>query len=216
MEYKMADSLLTAKEDDSTPRVETIGQEYLYSNYNSIFKTSCDEGLLNDAWIRKYATFVKRYSEEQPLYGITHRIATTYNPNTSSCDDTTNHLSSPSVDIGLSKPNPNQLTVNLQKTSTEGVTPNNKVFIVHGHDNAAKNETREMLELLGFETIILQEQPGASITIIEKLEKYSDVGFAVILYTECDVGRKKEPLKNLKNTVQGKMLYLNTEILSGN
>lgn len=68
----------------------------------------------------------------------------------------------------------------------------NKVFIVHGHDKEAKIETARTLEHAGFETIILHEQPDKGETIIEKIEKYTDVAYAVILYTPCDVGRAKE------------------------
>lgn len=66
-----------------------------------------------------------------------------------------------------------------------------KVFIVHGHDNEAKIEMARTLEKLGFEAIILHEQPNAGYTIIEKIAAYSDVVFAVVLYTECDLGRDK-------------------------
>lgn len=68
----------------------------------------------------------------------------------------------------------------------------NKVFIVHGHDDAAKLEMARTLEKAGFEAIILHEQPDEGRTIIEKFENYADVSFAVILYTECDLGRAKE------------------------
>ena len=69
----------------------------------------------------------------------------------------------------------------------------NKVFIVHGHDNEAKQEMARVLEKAGFEAIILHEQPDSGLTIIEKIERYSEnVNFAVVLYTECDMGRAKE------------------------
>lgn len=68
---------------------------------------------------------------------------------------------------------------------------NQKVFIVHVHDNEAKAEMARILEKLGFEAIILHEQPNAGRTIIEKIAAYSDVAFAVVLYTECDLGRDK-------------------------
>lgn len=68
----------------------------------------------------------------------------------------------------------------------------NKVFIVHGHDNEAKQEMARTLEKAGFEAIILHEQADGGRTIIEKIEKYTDVAFAVVLYTECDLGRAKD------------------------
>lgn len=65
-----------------------------------------------------------------------------------------------------------------------------KVFIVHGHDNAVKQEVARFVEKLGFTAIILSEQPNEGMTIIEKLEHYTNVGFGIVLYTPCDEGRK--------------------------
>ena len=67
-----------------------------------------------------------------------------------------------------------------------------KVFVVHGHDNGAKQEMARTLEKGGFEAIILNEKPDIGKTIIEKIEYYSEVSFAVVLYTGCDFGRDKE------------------------
>lgn len=69
---------------------------------------------------------------------------------------------------------------------------NKKVFIVHGHDTASKIEMARTLEKIGLDAIILHEQADSGMTIIEKIEAYSDVAFAVVLYTECDLGRAKE------------------------
>lgn len=65
-----------------------------------------------------------------------------------------------------------------------------KVFIVHGRDNEAKQEVGRFIEKLGLEAIILHEQASAGMTIIEKIEHYSnDADFALVLYTACDHGR---------------------------
>lgn len=69
-----------------------------------------------------------------------------------------------------------------------------KIFIVHGHDNEAKQETARFLENLGINAIILHEQPDKGKTIIEKLEEYTDVDFAIILYTPCDEGKSKKDI----------------------
>lgn len=47
------------------------------------------------------------------------------------------------------------------------------------------------LEKADLEAIILHEKPNEGKTIIEKIEQYADVGFAVILYSPCDIGRVK-------------------------
>ncbi len=65
-----------------------------------------------------------------------------------------------------------------------------KVFIVHGRDNEAKLEVGRFIEKLGLEAIILHEQASEGMTIIEKIERYSnDADFALMLYTACDYGR---------------------------
>lgn len=66
-----------------------------------------------------------------------------------------------------------------------------QVFIVYGHDKAMEAETARFLEKMDYEPIILHEQPNKGKTIIEKIEKHSDVGFAIVLYTPDDLGKKK-------------------------
>jgi predicted nucleotide-binding protein len=62
------------------------------------------------------------------------------------------------------------------------------VFVVHGRDHELVNELKTMLEGFGLNPIILHEQPGGSRTIVEKLERYSDVGYAFVILTPDDVG----------------------------
>ena len=66
-----------------------------------------------------------------------------------------------------------------------------QVFIVHGHDNEAKIEVARFIEKLGINPIILHEQASSGMTIIDKIDKYSNVGFAIVLYTPCDMGYPK-------------------------
>ena len=86
----------------------------------------------------------------------------------------------------------NQISVRMPDENSSNKQISNKVFIVHGHDNEAKQEMARTLERAGFEAIILHEQPDGGCTIIEKIEKNTDVAFAVVLYTECDLGRAKD------------------------
>lgn len=81
---------------------------------------------------------------------------------------------------GILKPN----TSETQSTPSD----KNKVFIVHGRDNLAKTQAARFVEKLGFEAIILHEQVSSGKTIIEKIEAHTNVGFAIILYTPCDIG----------------------------
>nr|WP_314584137.1 nucleotide-binding protein [uncultured Pseudomonas sp.] len=63
-----------------------------------------------------------------------------------------------------------------------------KVFIVHGHDEGAREMLARFLERLGFQSIILHEQANRGGTVIEKIEAHGDVGFAVVLLTPDDEG----------------------------
>lgn len=67
----------------------------------------------------------------------------------------------------------------------------NKVFIVHGHDEEMLHATARFLEKLDLESVVLREQPNQGRTIIEKFEDYSDVDFAIVLFSPDDLGRSK-------------------------
>ena len=68
----------------------------------------------------------------------------------------------------------------------------NKIFIVHGHNEALKQEVARMVEKQGLEAIILSEQANRGKTIIEKFEEHSDVGAAICLFTGDDYGKAKD------------------------
>lgn len=75
-------------------------------------------------------------------------------------------------------------------------TMTNKVFIVHGHNEAVKEKVARVVEHLHLEPIILHEQPDGGKTIIEKFEANSEnVNFAIVLLTADDLGKAKEEEK---------------------
>jgi predicted nucleotide-binding protein len=80
----------------------------------------------------------------------------------------------------------------VNPSSPPSRAPNNKVFIVHGHDDGAKEQVARFLERLGIEAVILHEQANRGRTIIEKIEHFSDVDFAVVLLTPDDIGAQKD------------------------
>jgi len=70
---------------------------------------------------------------------------------------------------------------------------NNKIFVVHGHDEEMKHAVARTLEKLDLKPIILHEQPNQGKTIIEKFESYSEnVSFAIVLLSPDDIGYKKD------------------------
>jgi len=68
----------------------------------------------------------------------------------------------------------------------------NKVFVVHGHDDAAKSALEVFLRELGLEPVVLHRQADQGQTIIEKFEKHADVGYAFILLTPDEVAYLKK------------------------
>lgn len=73
----------------------------------------------------------------------------------------------------------------------------NRVFIVHGRDFKPVKELKTMLINLGLKPIVLHEQPSGSRTVIEKLEKYSNVGYAFVILTPDDVGYFQKDVAHL-------------------
>ncbi len=86
-------------------------------------------------------------------------------------------------------------TANSKKTS---ITSSNKIFVVHGHDHILKTEVENFLNDIGLEPIVLHKKPDEGQTLIEKFEKYSDVGYAFILLTPDEVAYsiKQDNLKD--------------------
>ncbi len=75
------------------------------------------------------------------------------------------------------------------KTSDDSINDiaNNKVFIVHGHDVQLKHELEIFIAEIGLKPVVLHREADEGLTIIEKFEKHSDVGFAFVLLTPDDI-----------------------------
>jgi hypothetical protein len=83
--------------------------------------------------------------------------------------------------------------------SVRDVESPTRVFVVHGQDNAARESVARFLERAGIQAVILHEQANRGDTIIEKLERNSDVHFAVVLLTGDDEGHRKGDTVPLKS-----------------
>lgn len=95
----------------------------------------------------------------------------------------------------------------VTKTEKSSALDKSQVFIVHGHDEAAKTKTARFIEKLGLKPIILHEQASGSKTVIEKIETYSNVGFGIVLYTPCDIGAKDENNPNYKKRARQNVVF---------
>ena len=73
-----------------------------------------------------------------------------------------------------------------------------KIFIVHGHDELLKNQLENFIKEIKLKPIVLHKEADEGLTVIEKFEKHSDVGFAFILLTPDDLGYPIQEEKKLE------------------
>ena len=74
-----------------------------------------------------------------------------------------------------------------EKSTSKSAAISNKVFVVHGHDQSLKTDVERFLHEVGLIPVVLHREADEGATIIEKFEKYSDVGYAFILLTPDDI-----------------------------
>jgi predicted nucleotide-binding protein len=67
-------------------------------------------------------------------------------------------------------------------------TLSTRVFVVHGHDIPALNETELLLRRWGLNPVIVRDRANKGMTVIEKIEANIDVGYAIVLLTPDDIG----------------------------
>lgn len=148
------------------------------------------ELLSNQEIASKLPAWLKQYRSLDAFWGfIKPKFATYAERRTYLSEQFTSLLDT--LEFGETIEGSSPLSSHSSKTSPAPITRNKrKVFIVHGHDNEAKQEVSRFIEKLGLEAIILHEQASSGMTIIEKIERYSnEADFALVLYTACDLGR---------------------------
>lgn len=82
-----------------------------------------------------------------------------------------------------------------------------KIFVVHGHNEAMKQEVARTLEKLDLDPIILHEKPNEGRTIIEKFTEYSNVSFAVVLLSSDDIGYSKGHQTDAKTRARQNVIF---------
>jgi predicted nucleotide-binding protein len=75
-----------------------------------------------------------------------------------------------------------------RNATVKTMTKSDRVFVVHGHDEAAVDQTEILIRRFGLTPIILRDAPSAGRTVIEKFEAYAGVGAAIVLLTPDDLG----------------------------
>ena len=82
-----------------------------------------------------------------------------------------------------------------------------RIFVVHGHDNEAVLTVKSFLEKIGTQPVVLRDLPGSGEAIIEKLERYSNVSFVVVLLTPDDFGGKKTDSPSSRSRARQNVIF---------
>ena len=174
-----------------------LSEEY-YRGDDSVFDPDRVDGPKYEMWALDIETFSERYLKSHPLFKkITlnnderHKGVPQYVRNIINCL------------VSISRDQVFLAELEMQQSSSLNKGTNiiinreikdkstNKIFLVHGHDEAMKLSVARTLEKANLVPIILHEQPNEGLTIIQKFEKHADVAFAIVLYSPCDLGRSK-------------------------
>jgi predicted nucleotide-binding protein len=82
-----------------------------------------------------------------------------------------------------------QIVVGTSAKSIPTSEASRKVFVVHGHDESAKDAVAYFLSSIGLEAIVLHRQPNRGRHLLTKFQEEAEgVTFAVVLFTPDDEG----------------------------
>lgn len=96
----------------------------------------------------------------------------------------------------------NEMIVNGDNT-----VKSKEVFIVHGRNSGIKETVAQFLSDLGLKPIILHEMPNKGRTIIEKFEDYSNVPFAIAIFTPDDKGCLNDVNEDLRARARQNVIF---------
>jgi predicted nucleotide-binding protein len=148
-----------------------------------------DIGPTLPSWLREVRSLDDWWSYIQPLFG---QYSERRNYLRKELDPALSRLED--LELGIARPS-QPPTTTQPSTGVSSEAPASllglRVFVVHGHDHGPRDSVARLLDRLGLEPVILEEQPNKGRTIIEKFVDYSDVEYAVIVMTPDDMGGGK-------------------------
>lgn len=97
--------------------------------------------------------------------------------------------------------------VQAEQDGDTGQLVSRRIFLVHGRDEGAKSAVARFLEKLDLQPVILDEQANRGLTIIEKFESHSDVGFAIVLLTPDDEGALRGDEKSGRHRARQNVIF---------
>lgn len=183
---QIAEEILN-RQIQTRPQLEEAKQNYYdWDDYNS--------ELLKQSFNNEYNEYKTDYDRVNQFFGLVvggNRQRDELKEFKDKVQNKINNLKQLVAKVELIKSEVPDKVVSNSTTSSEDIS-NNNVFIVHGHNNEVKINVARTLEKLGLNPIILHEQANSGKTIIEKFEEHSNVGFAIILLTDDDLGKAKK------------------------
>jgi predicted nucleotide-binding protein len=90
--------------------------------------------------------------------------------------------------------------VEKQPGTSEATSDNRRVFVVHGHDDGAKEAVTRFLAKLDMKPEVLHERPDEGTTVLDKLGVRAPNDFAVFMLTADDI-RQSSPQQNEEKDV---------------
>ncbi|MEC0266714.1 nucleotide-binding protein [Paenibacillus anseongense] len=147
----------------------------------------------SDAIVNEFQSADKRPATIMVLGSVTpfYELVDNYKRDMQKCINSLDSISDRLELIDELNPEPSSTTVAPKVPVLQDPEALKKVFIVHGHDNEAKQTAARFVEKFGLKAIIFHEQDDMGNTIVEKLERVSEVGYAIVLLTPDDIGRAK-------------------------
>ena len=112
-------------------------------------------------------------------------------------------LASVADKLGLSQTEPEASI----PAASSGELPADKVLIVYGRNEEAKEKVARFLMKLQLEPILLDEQAARGRTLIEKLETQWPIAFVVVLLTGDDVGGLAPEPRTLRPRVRQNVVF---------
>ncbi len=90
----------------------------------------------------------------------------------------------------------------------ESTPSGNRVFVVHGHDEGAREAVARFIGQLKLSPIILHEQPNRGNPLLSKLlREGKDIEFAVVLLTPDDLGAPATDRENAKPRARQNVIF---------
>lgn len=160
-----------------------------YNEFLELYGRICEQAA-DRLEVRSYFLRLKRYVPASKLHFLFLNFIIGMNEEVRKFQNLLNALLDKSVDFPFDKELLNDKDKIIFGRDDENMV-NKKIFIVHGHDMKVRDKVELFCRRIGLDPVILSEKASAGKTIIEKIEFYSEVSYALILYTGCDEGRTK-------------------------